>query len=108
MWLAYAALMVYMASIVGRSTRSMGFQAGCVVSPGGRCVMPVSIASRGLSDETDQSLPPETTAPDRTTLAIGYSHRERCGPSAGSVSLVRYSSPLAQSAWKLATTPRCR
>src|SRR5829696_3850446 len=77
--------MVYMASIVGRSTRSSGFHAGWVRSPGGRWVMPVSMASSGFSDETDQSLPPDTTAPLRTTLLIGYNQRERVGPSVGAV-----------------------
>ncbi len=71
-------------------------------------MIPVSIASSGLREDTDQSLPPDTTAPVRTTLAIGYCHLDRAGPSAGSASLVRYSSPLDHSGSKLATTPRTR
>ena len=41
------------------------------VWPRSRRVIPTSIASSGFIDETDQSLPPATTAPLAKTLAIG-------------------------------------
>ncbi len=101
--------MVYIAIAVGRSTTSPGSHGAALGgSSGMRRVIATWMPSSGASDDTDQSLPAVTTAPVRATLPIGYNHRERARPSAGSARTVTYSSPLAQKGSKFATTPRRR
>ncbi len=56
---------------------------------GTRWVTATSMPSSGFSDETSQSLPNAIAAPLSRTLRIGYSQRERSGPSLGSVSFRR-------------------
>ncbi len=71
---------------------SSGSQAGPSPPSIDRRVTATWIASSGLSEDTDQSLPPAILAPPLATLPIGYSRPDRSGPRIGSVSFVMYSS----------------
>ena len=74
------------------------------VVPGARRVSATSMPWNGSAGPTGQSDPYATLPPARIRLATGYMWVMRCGPTRTATSCM-YSSRVAHSGWKTATTP---